>query len=115
MSDVFKVPPHSLHDYGLLCLKPIYGLNDAPLAWQLSLHSFVMELGAVRSKLDENCFYRKQPNKEKMDTLDNLDAMVTTHVDDLAIMAEEQWLDLRYGKLVKKFQKVTRQKLPFQL
>lgn len=27
-------------------------LNDAPLAWQLCLHSYIMELGGVRSQLD---------------------------------------------------------------
>ena len=98
----------------MLCLKPIYGLNDAPLACQLSLHSFLLELGAHRSKLDENCFYWKQPNKGKVDIFNNLDAMVMTHVDDLAIMAEESWLDLHYSEFVQKFQKVTRQQLPFQ-
>lgn len=50
MSDMFNIPEHALHDYGLLCFKPVYGLNDAPLAWQLSLHTFLEELGATRSK-----------------------------------------------------------------
>jgi len=50
--DVFRVPQHALHEYGLLCLKPIYGLNDAPLAWQLCLHEYILELGAAKSKLE---------------------------------------------------------------
>eukprot|EP00435_Cladocopium_sp_Y103_P067126 s113_g29.t1 len=115
LSSQFQIPPSSLHEYGLLCLKPIYGLNDAPLAWQLSLHSFVEEeLGAHRSKLDENCFFFKHPSHNEVDTMDNLESMITTHVDDLAIMADESWLDARYKKFVQKYQKGARQKLPFQ-
>ena len=110
-SEIFRVPQHSLHEYGLLCLKPIYGLNDAPLAWQLSLHTYILELGAVRSKLDENCFYWKQPS-QVMD-LDNVTAMVTTHVDDLALTATSDWLNTHYDKFVEKYKKVTRQNLPF--
>ena len=113
MSDMFKIPEHALHDYGLLCLKPVYGLNDAPLAWQLSLHTFLEELGATRSKMDENCFYWKKENKKKVDCMDNMYAMITTHVDDLAVMSTTTWLDEHYNKFVKRFQKVTRQQLPF--
>ena len=113
MSDMFKIPEHAIHDYGLLCLKPVYGLNDAPLAWQLSLHTFLEELGATRSKMDENCFYWKKENKKKIDAMDNMYAMITTHVDDLAVMSTTTWLDEHYNKFVKRFQKVTRQQLPF--
>ena len=113
-SDVFKVPEHSVTEYGLLCLKPIYGLNDAPLAWQLCLHTFVMELGASRSKMDENCFYwKKEENKCKTCDMANMTAMMTTHVDDLAITASRSWLEKHYGLFAQKFKKVTRQKLPF--
>ena len=113
-SEAFRIPEHSLTEYGLLCLKPIYGLNDAPLAWQLCLHTFVMELGATRSKMDENCFYWKK-NEEKAKTCDmtNLVAMMTTHVDDLAITASKSWLEKHYVSFVQKFKKVTRQQLPF--
>eukprot|EP00435_Cladocopium_sp_Y103_P070915 s165_g36.t1 len=46
--------------------------------------------------------------------MDNLESMLTTHVDDLAIMAAEPWPDIHYQKFVTKYQKVTHQKLPFQ-
>jgi hypothetical protein len=36
--------------------------------------------------LDENSFAFKTANQDKIDTLVNLDAMITTHVDDLAVM-----------------------------
>ena len=87
ISAEFRVPEHSLHEHGLLALKPMYGFNDAPLAWQLSLRSFLMDdLGASRSKLDENSFAFKTANQDKIDNLVNLGAMITTHVDDLAVM-----------------------------
>eukprot|EP00435_Cladocopium_sp_Y103_P056006 s391_g18.t1 len=113
-SDLFKVPQHSLHEWGLLCLKPIYGLNDAPLAWQMCLHAYVTELGGVRSHLDENCFYWKSSTTTSSPmSLDNVTAMVTTHVDDLALTASQDWLDHHYNLFQGKFKKVTRQKLPF--
>lgn len=49
-----QVPEHALHLYGLLAIKPVYGLNDAPLAWQFALHDFVHECGGRPSKMDEN-------------------------------------------------------------
>lgn len=89
----------------------IYGLNDAPLAWQLCLHSYIMELGGVRSQLDENCFLWKTSNSSM--SLDNVSAMVTTHVDDLALTSSQDWLDHHYNLFLGKFKKVTRQTLPF--
>ena len=100
-----KIPERVLRNYGLLCLKPVYGLNDAPLAWQLSLRDFIRESGAEPSHLDENCWTWK---KDGEDT-----AMVTTHVDDLAITGTHEWLDNANDSFVKKFGKVTRRQLPF--
>ena len=40
--------------WGLLCLKPVYGLNDAPLAWQLSLQEYLCEIKGSSSVMDEN-------------------------------------------------------------
>ena len=42
-----------------------------------------------------------------------LDAVVTSHVDDLVLAASRSWLDWMYGRFLKKFGKVKRQKLPF--
>ena len=55
----FDIGENNIHNYGLLCLKPVYGLNDAPLAWQLVLHEHIGSEGAVPSKLDENFFMWK--------------------------------------------------------
>lgn len=58
-------------------------------------------------------FYWKKENKKKFDAMDSMYAMITTHVDDLAVMSITTWLDERYNRFVKRFQKVTRQQLPF--
>ena len=101
----FKVDFDRLGDWALLCIKPVYGLNDAPLAWQLCLHGHWEEQGGVPSLLDENYFIWKLPKNET--------ASVTTHVDDCGAEGSRQWLDQQYKLLVKKFGKVTRQTLPF--
>ena len=105
LSKDFVIPDHQLTEYGLLCTKPVYGLNDAPLAWQLCLHGFIRETGGVPSHLDENTFTWKKDGA--------LVAMATTHVDDIALTAEPKWMDAMHDTLLKKFKKVTRQTLPF--
>ena len=105
LSDEFKIPLHQIGEYGLLCNKPVYGLNDAPLAWQLCLHSFLKETGGASSRLDENSFTWKENGK--------LIAMATTHVDDIALTADMPWLDNMNQMFTKRFGKVTRQQLPF--
>ena len=47
-------------------------------------------------------------------SLDNVEAMLTTHVDDLALTAPRKWLDEHYNKFVNKFKKVSRQSLPLR-
>ena len=80
---------------------------NAPLAWQLCLHGFLEEYGGTPSLLDENCFIWR--NKEGA-----LEAMVTTHVDDLGNAATGVWLEWLYKLLVAKFGRVTRQQAPFE-
>eukprot|EP00435_Cladocopium_sp_Y103_P076100 s59_g76.t1 len=105
ISDNFKIPEASIFEYGLLCDKPIYGLNDAPLAWQFCLHDFIKQLGGHASRMDENTFMWKENGL--------LTAMATTHVDDIALTAIPGWLDNIHDHFVKRFNKITRQKLPF--
>ena len=54
----FYVPEESYGAYGLGCLKPAYGLADAPLAWQMTLHQFLEEHGGVQSLLDD-CLWQE--------------------------------------------------------
>jgi hypothetical protein len=93
--------------WGLLCLKPVYGLNDAPLAWQLSLQEYLCEIKGSSSVMDENSCRWKNADG-------SVSAMCTCHVDDMAIAASQQWLDSHYDGFVKKFGKVSRQKIPFE-
>ena len=86
----------------------MYGLNDAPLAWQLCLHEFLKKHGGVPSLMDENLFIWKSPPPEN-----HLKALLSTHVDDLASAALRTFLDWLYELLVKEFGNVTRQTMPF--
>jgi len=106
LSEDFKIPMHQIGEYGLLCNKPVYGLNDAPLAWQLCLHNFLKETGGASSRLDENSFTWKEKDGSVI-------AMATTHVDDIALTADMPWLDKMNQMFIKRFGKVTRQQLPF--
>ena len=101
----FRVDFECLDEWALLCIKPVYGLNDAPLAWQLCLHGHWEEQGGVPSLLDENYFIWRFDDGDR--------ASVTTHVDDCGAEGKRKWLDEQYNLLVKKFGKVTRQTLPF--
>ena len=105
----FDIGEDNISNYGLLCLKPIYGLNDAPLAWQMVLHEYVLAEGATASKMDENFFMWRRDGVP-----DSIYGVLTCHVDDLAIAGEAKWLDGLYERMVKKFKKVTRQTMPFE-
>ena len=63
LSPDFAIAEGQEHNYGLICVKPVYGLNDAPLAWQLCLHQFVKSTGGERSQLDENWFSWKEDGR----------------------------------------------------
>ena len=92
--------------WGLECLKPAYGLNDAPLAWQLCLHESLEASGGVQSLLDENMWHWKTPNGQ-------LKALMTTHVDDIAVAGTEDFLDKEYKFLCERFGKISIQLPPF--
>ena len=88
--------------------KPVYGLSDAPLAWQLCLHEFLKLIGGFPSVMDENLFIWKTPPPEE-----KLKALMTTHVDDLFSAAKQRWLDENYQKVKLEFGDVSRQLMPF--
>ena len=107
----FEVPENELDQWLLECLKPVYGLSEAPLAWQLFLHAFIIELGGERSSFDENFYF--WPCKTKSRTVAWPEASMTTHVDDLGVEGEQEWLDQQYLAMQAKFGRLTRQTLPF--
>ena len=57
----FHLEPWEIPRYGLWCLKPVYGLNDAPVAWQLSLEEFLKKQKGVASHLDDSFYFWKDP------------------------------------------------------
>ena len=104
----FNIPEEDLHLYVLLCLKPVYGLSEAPLAWQLFLHKFLRELGAQQSHFDENYWFWPDNTQGAWPR-----SSLTTHVDDLAVEGFKRWLDETFTLMVKKFGKLSRESLPF--
>ncbi|CAE7765903.1 RE2 [Symbiodinium sp. KB8] len=108
LSKKFDIPEHRLHEYVLLCLKPVYGLSEAPLAWQLYLHKYLKQLGACQSHFDECYWWWPSPTHGDWPR-----SSVSTHVDDLAVEGYQKWLDEIFEKMMKKFGKLTRQRLPF--
>ena len=102
----FNINDFDLGLYGLECTKPAYGLVDAPLAWQLCLHESLELAGGVQSLLDENLYVWKNSQG-------TLEALATTHVDDIAAAGTPKFLKETYNYLTSKFGKVTVQGLPF--
>lgn len=101
----FDIPESSMSEYLLGCNKPVYGLNDAPLAWQLCLHEYVAELGGTQSVFDENLWSWKSAGQ--------VTTILTTHVDDIAIAAPSAKQQEFHDKFTKKFGKVSRQQMLF--
>ena len=102
----FHVPEESYGKFGLLCQKPAYGLNDAPLAWQMSLQETLEEGGGIQSLLDECLWHFKAPDG-------SLRGLVSTHVDDLAIASGEKFLMEQQKRLNDKYGSIKTQKTPF--
>eukprot|EP00435_Cladocopium_sp_Y103_P034113 s393_g8.t1 len=104
----FFVAEGDEHRWALLCDKPSYGLVDAPLAWQLSLFETLEEGGCCQSLLDENMWHKKCP------TTGRLQGVLTTHVDDIAVAATDQFLTEQFKFLTSRFGKISEEKPPFQ-
>eukprot|EP00435_Cladocopium_sp_Y103_P048511 s541_g14.t1 len=104
----FAVEDWEINKWLLLCEKPIYGLNDAPLAWQLNIHEHLESQGGVQSVLDENLFFWKSDHGAQ-----GLQALITTHVDDLAVCSNRTFLNQQYKTMTAKYGKVSLQTLPF--
>ena len=107
----FAIGDDELNKWLLLCEKPIYGLNDAPLAWQLNIHEHLESQGGIQSVLDENLFYWKSTSNKASSS--ELQALITTHVDDLAVCSIRTFLNQQYQKMTATYGKVSLQTLPF--
>ena len=95
-------------EYVLELKKPMYGLNDAPKLWQLSLRYHLQIVMKARvSHHDENFYYWRSDDGKR------LTGACTTHVDDTNNAATPALLALRRALLEKKFGKMSVQTLPF--
>ena len=63
-------------------LKPGFGLKDAPRVWRIKLDRALKDTGAVALKTDRQVYLWR-------DAKGNLEAIATTHVDDLKLAAKE--------------------------
>ena len=86
-------------------MKPSYGLEDAPVGWQLCLKDFYDEQDGVESQHDEN-FYIWWHNGECIQ-------IATAHMDDNALGAKQGTLDKSHAEFTKRFNKIARQRIPF--
>ena len=85
----------------------MYGLNDAPLAWQLALaHYFTEKRFAFQSVFDD-CFYF-WPGKPG-----EIIALGTSHVDDNGMASTTAWLTKEFNAFDTAFGGATRHKMPF--
>ena len=94
--------PAEENQYLWLLLKAVYGLNDAPRLWSQGLCEYLKANGWTVSYMDRSIFYYRQGGKRRGKLL----GMVSVHVDDLAIIGEEdiikwfrQVLESRYGEV----------------
>ena len=86
----------------------MYGLNDAPLAWQLCVFEFLIDDLCAHQGLFDECFFFWFSSTDG-----SLEAVATAHVDDNALGSSQYWLDDAYDAFVDRFDKVKRQHLPF--
>eukprot|EP00439_Symbiodinium_sp_Y106_P086161 s190_g31.t1 len=108
LSAKFNIREEDIHKFVLLCLKPVYGLSEAPLAWQLYLRKYLKQLGGQQSHFDECFWYWPSPRHGQWPS-----SSISTHVDDLAVEGMIKWLNEVFEMMIKKFGKLSRQTLPF--
>ena len=102
----FNVPEELYVAFGLECLKPAYGLVNAPLAWQMTLQQFLEENGGTQSLLDDCLWHYKNLDG-------SIKGVIRTHVDDLAITCRQTFLDEQFKLTTKAFGKISLQMTPF--
>ena len=86
----------------------MYGLSEAPLAWQLYLRKYLKQLGGQQSHFDECFWYWPNPRHGQWPS-----SNISTHVDDLAVEGVMKWLNEVFDMRIKKFGKLSRQTLTF--
>ena len=105
-NSTIKVSQYDSYWYVLDCIKAMYGLNDAPLAWQLALQEYLGTRGGIQSTFDE-CFYFWP------DRPGSIEGVCTCHVDDNAVAGTSSWRETEYKSFAKQFGGASRDQLPF--
>jgi hypothetical protein len=73
----------------------LYGLKQSPRQWNIELHKALLELGLSNSKYDPTLYFKLHNNK--------LIGALTTHVDDLAIVGEHDFVSSLISEVGKRF------------
>jgi len=110
----------NLSQYCAQLLKPMYGLIDAPLLWQLCLRHFIVTTLHGRPSIYDDNFYSWRTNDNDNSNNNNnkpkhkpLVAVLTAHVDDTLACASQSTLDWLRKSLEDRFGEMKRQTLPF--
>jgi hypothetical protein len=115
-----------LSQYCAQLLKPMYGLIDAPLLWQLCLRHFIVKFLHGRPSIYDDNFYSWRGNDDNNNNDNNqnttkqqpikqmtITAVLTAHVDDTLVCASQPVLDWLRKSLEDRFGEMKRQTLPF--
>lgn len=81
----------------------LYGLKQLPRQWNKALHALLISLGLTQSKYDPTLYYKVLDGK--------LVCAVTVHVDDLAVIGEESFIQPLMDKLEKTYKVGQREEL----
>lgn len=82
-------------DHVCLLLRSLYGLKQSPRMWNKELHDELVSLGLTQSQFDPTLYFKLV--KEK------LVGAISIHVDDLAIVGEDDFVDGMGTRLGKRF------------
>ena len=100
-----RIDPSMTMFFLLLLLKPIYGLVDAPLLWQLALALFIRcNLGGIQSVFDDNFFIWSDTR---------IHMVWTIHVDDIIVLATSAFIKWALHEMQERFGTIKRHTLPF--
>jgi len=107
--DVFIKPPKEANQGGWLWKlnKVVYGLDDAPRNWYVTLRSFLESKGVLVSKYDPALFYMYDPDG-------GLIGVMVCHVDDFLWGGNDVFKELIINPLMEKFRIGTVSKTAFR-
>lgn len=72
-------------DHVCLLQRSLYGLKQSPRMWNKELHDELVSLGLTQSQLDPTLYFKLVKDK--------LVGPISIHVDDLAIVGEDDFVD----------------------